>query len=265
MENCGIRPASVQVSQQQGGQRQMVYLCTQCARQLGMIGSGPEGGNPFEMLQYLVQQQSQGPGNFFEALSGEARESVMRAREVSAGTTPTAAIGTDHLLAGVVSGDNTTGRGLRRAARRGLDRPLQRHRGDRAIRVYTVPQAPSERCSSLSWPRGRWLGPCRERALASACSRGRQRLPDLPATGLATRTLERDIDVSCNSAARWGRLLRPAVPVAVEASVPAVLEARPGRRWLLVRVVVRGSADRPYPGSGHSDLPRPARNGGLTP
>ena len=78
-ENCGIRPASVQVSQQQGGQRQMVYLCTQCARQLGMIGGGGfEGANPFEMLQYLVQQQNQGPGNFFEALSGEAREAVMR-------------------------------------------------------------------------------------------------------------------------------------------------------------------------------------------
>src|SRR3712207_4049094 len=93
-ENCGIRPASVQVSQQQGGQRQMVYLCTQCARQLGMIGGGGfEGANPFEMLQYLVQQQNQGPGNFFEALSGEARESVMRSREASAGTTATAAIG----------------------------------------------------------------------------------------------------------------------------------------------------------------------------
>src|SRR5215210_6606939 len=115
-ENCGIRPASVQVSQQQGGQRQTLYLCNQCARQLGMIGGGGiEGGNPFEMLQYLVQQQSQGPGNFFEALSGEARESVMRAREVSAGTTPTAAIGTDHLLAGVASGDNVATEALRRA------------------------------------------------------------------------------------------------------------------------------------------------------
>src|SRR3712207_5256610 len=114
-ENCGIRPASVQVSQQQGGQRQRAYLCTQCARQLGMIGGGFGGPNPFEMLQNLVQQQNQGPGNFFEALSGEARESVMRAREASAGTTKTNAIGTDHLLAGVVTGDNVATEALRRA------------------------------------------------------------------------------------------------------------------------------------------------------
>ena len=89
-ENCGIRPASVQVFQQQGGQRVTSYLCTQCARQLGMIGGGGNfgGTNPFEMLQNLVQQQGgQGPNNFFEALSGEAREAVMRAREASAGTT----------------------------------------------------------------------------------------------------------------------------------------------------------------------------------
>src|SRR3954471_6221588 len=93
-ENCGVRPVDVQVSQQQGGQRTTAYLCTQCARQLGMIGDGGfGGGNPFEMLQNLIQQQSQGgSGNFFEALTGEAREAVMRAREVSAGTTPTVAI-----------------------------------------------------------------------------------------------------------------------------------------------------------------------------
>ncbi|MBA2617511.1 MAG: hypothetical protein H0U91_05000, partial [Rubrobacter sp.] len=108
-ENCGVRPASVQVFQQQGDQRATSYLCTQCARQLGMIGGGGAfgGGNPFEMLHNLVQQQGgQGPGNFFEALSGEAREAVMRAREASAGTTRTNAIGTDHLLAGIVIGDN---------------------------------------------------------------------------------------------------------------------------------------------------------------
>src|SRR4028119_310040 len=108
-ENCGVRPASVQVfGQQQGGQRVTSYLCTQCARQLGMIGGGGNfgGTSPFEMLQNLVQQQGgQGPGNFFEALSGEARESVMRAREASAGTTRTNAIGTDHLLAGIVTGN----------------------------------------------------------------------------------------------------------------------------------------------------------------
>src|SRR3990170_5563676 len=95
-ENCGVRPASVQVFQQQGGQRVTSYLCTQCARQLGMIGGGGNfgGTNPFEMLQNLVQQQGgQGPGNFFEALSGEARDAVMRAREAPAGTTRTNAIG----------------------------------------------------------------------------------------------------------------------------------------------------------------------------
>src|SRR3712207_3455871 len=117
-ENCGIRPASVQVFQQQGGQRVTSYLCMQCARQLGMIGGGGNfgGASPFEMLQNLIQQQGgQGPNNFFEALSGEARESVMRAREASAGTTRTNAIGTDHLLAAIVTGDNVAAEALRRA------------------------------------------------------------------------------------------------------------------------------------------------------
>ena len=117
-ENCGIRPASVQVFQQQGGQRATSYLCTQCARQLGMIGGGGNfgGTSPFEMLQNLIQQQGgQGPNNFFEALSGEAREAVMRAREASAGTTRTNAIGTDHLLAGIVTGDNVATEALGRA------------------------------------------------------------------------------------------------------------------------------------------------------
>ena len=160
-ENCGIRPASVQVSQQQGGQRQMVYLCTQCARQLGMIGSGPEGGNPFEMLQYLVQQQSQGPGNFFEALSGEARESVMRAREVSAGTTPTAAIGTDHLLAGVVSGDNdnVATEALRRAGADvdGMRSNFNEHRGDPGNQVYTFTPS-AKRALQLAFGAARQMG-----------------------------------------------------------------------------------------------------------
>src|SRR5215204_4215833 len=138
-ENCGIRPASVQVSQQQGGQRRTAYLCTQCARQLGMIGGGFGGSNPFEMLQNLVQQQNQGPGNFFEALSGEARESVMRAREASAGTTKTNAIGTDHLLAGVVTGDNVATEALRRAGA-AVDKmrsDFGGQRGDPGDQVYT--------------------------------------------------------------------------------------------------------------------------------
>src|SRR3990170_2072136 len=87
-ENCGVRPASVQVYGQQGDRRATAYLCTQCARELGMIGGRSSGGaNPFEMLHNLIQQQSQGPGGVFEMLSREAQEVVMRAREASAGTT----------------------------------------------------------------------------------------------------------------------------------------------------------------------------------
>ena len=141
-ENCGVRPASVQVFQQQGGQRVTSYLCTQCARQLGMIGGGGAfgGGNPFEMLHNLVQQQGgQGPGNFFEALSGEAREAVMRAREASAGTTRTNAIGTDHLLAGIVIGDNVATEALGRAGANvdEMRSTFGAQRGDPGEAVYT--------------------------------------------------------------------------------------------------------------------------------
>ena len=141
-ENCGIRPASVQVFHEQGGQRATSYLCTQCARQLGMIGGGGNfgGTNPFEMLQNLVQQQGgQGPGNFFEALSGEARDSVMRAREASAGTTRTNAIGTDHLLAGIVTGDNVATEALGRAGANvnEMRSTFAEQRGDPGEAVYT--------------------------------------------------------------------------------------------------------------------------------
>ncbi|MDQ4062388.1 MAG: AAA family ATPase [Actinomycetota bacterium] len=141
-ENCGIRPASVHVSGQQGGQRTTAYLCTQCARQLGMIGGGggfAGGGNPFEMLHNLIQQQSQGPSNFFEALTSEAREAVMRSREVSAGMTRTAAIGTDHLLAGIVTGDNLGTEALRRAGANVdvMRSSFSESRGDPGDRVYT--------------------------------------------------------------------------------------------------------------------------------
>ena len=159
-ENCGIRPASVQVSQQQGGQRQMVYLCSQCARQLGMIGGGGfEGANPFEMLQYLVQQQNQGPGNFFEALSGEARESVMRSREASAGTTATAAIGTDHLLAGVVSGDNIATEALRRAGADvdGMRSRFGQQRGDPGDQIYTFTPS-AKRALQIAFTAARQMG-----------------------------------------------------------------------------------------------------------
>src|ERR687894_660389 len=141
-ENCGIRPASVQVFHEQGGQRATSYLCTQCARQLGMIGGGGNfgGTNPFEMLQNLVQQQGgQGPNNFFEALSGEAREAVMRAREASAGTTRTNAIGTDHLLAGIVTGDNVATEALGRAGANvnEMRSTFAEQRGDPGEAVYT--------------------------------------------------------------------------------------------------------------------------------
>src|SRR5919106_430685 len=158
-ENCGIRPASVQVSQQQGGQRRTAYLCTQCARQLGMIGGGVGGSNPFEMLQYLVQQQNQGPGNFFEALSGEARESVMRSREASAGTTRTAAIGTDHLLAGIVAGDNVATEALRRAGADvdGMRARFQEFRGDPGEEIYTFTPS-AKRALQLSFTAARQMG-----------------------------------------------------------------------------------------------------------
>ena len=141
-ENCGVRPASVQVFRQQGDQRATSYLCTQCARQLGMIGGGGAfgGANPFEMLHNLIQQQSaQGPGNFFEALSGEAREAVMRAREASAGTTRTNAIGTDHLLAGIVTGDNLATEVLKRAGANvdEMRSDFSQQRGDPGEAVYT--------------------------------------------------------------------------------------------------------------------------------
>ena len=160
-ENCRIRPASVQVTQQQGGQRATTYYCTQCARELGMIGGGAGmGANPFEMLHNLVQQQSQGgAGNFFEALSGEAREAVMRAREASAGTTRTHAIGTDHLLAGIVTGDNIATEALGRA---GADVDAMRAqfgetRGEPGDELYTFTPS-AKRALQLSFAAARQMG-----------------------------------------------------------------------------------------------------------
>src|SRR5919202_3001818 len=159
-ENCRVRPASVQVSRQQGGQRTSTYLCTQCARELGMIGSGDFGGaNPFEMLQNLIQQQSQGPGNFFEALTAEAQQAVMRAREASAGTTRTAAIGTDHLLAGIVTGDNVATEALQRAGAdvEGMRARFQEFRGDPGEEVYTFTPS-AKRALQLSFTAARQMG-----------------------------------------------------------------------------------------------------------
>src|SRR5919199_3398198 len=161
-ENCRVHPASVQVTQQQGGKRASAYFCTQCARELGMIGGGAafSGSNPFEMLQNLVQQQSQGgPGNFFEALAPEAREAVMRAREASAGTTRTNAIGTDHLLAGVVTGENVATEALRRAGANvdGMRESFREFRGEPGDRVYTFTPS-AKRALQLSFGVARQMG-----------------------------------------------------------------------------------------------------------
>src|ERR687893_421614 len=158
-ENCGVRPASVQVSRQQGGQRISNYLCTQCARDLGMIGGGSGGFDPFAMLQNLVQQQSQGPGSLFDALSGEAQEAVMLALEASAGTTRTAAIGTDHLLAGIVTGDNVATEALRRAGADvdGMQARFREFRGDPGDQVYTFTPS-AKRALQLSFTAARQMG-----------------------------------------------------------------------------------------------------------
>src|SRR5918998_261750 len=161
-ENCRVRPASVQVHQQQGGQRTSAYLCTQCAKELGMIGGGGGfgGANPFEMLHNLVQQQSQGgPGNFFEALAPEAKEAVMRAREASAGTTRTNAIGTDHPLAGVVTGDNLATEALRRAGANvdGMRESFRESRGNPGDNVYTFTPS-AKRALQLSFGAARQMG-----------------------------------------------------------------------------------------------------------
>jgi ATP-dependent Clp protease ATP-binding subunit ClpC len=160
-ENCQTRPASVQVTRQQGEQRTAAYFCTQCARQLGMIGGGGAfgGSNPFERLQNLVQQQEQGPGNFFEALSTEAQEAVMRSRAASAGTTRTNAIGTDHLLAGIVTGENVATEALRRAGANvdGLRENFREFRGDPGDGLYTFTPS-AKRALQLSFAAARQMG-----------------------------------------------------------------------------------------------------------
>jgi ATP-dependent Clp protease ATP-binding subunit ClpC len=159
-ENCGVRPASVQVYGQRGDRRATAYLCTQCARELGMIGGdATPGANPFEMLHNLVQQQRGGPGGVFEMLSQEAREAVMRAREASAGTTQTAAIGTDHLLAGIVAGDNLATEVLMRA---GADVSAMREhfrefRGEPGDQVYTFTPS-AKRALQLAFAAARQMG-----------------------------------------------------------------------------------------------------------
>ena len=158
-ENCGVRPASVQVFQQSGDRRSTTYLCNQCARQLGMIGGAGGGFGPFEMLQNLIQQHSQSSGSIFEALSREAQEAVMRAREASAGTTGADAIGTDHLLAGIVTGENVATEALRRAGAdvEEMRRQFREQRGDPGNRVYTFTPS-AKRALQLSFTAARQMG-----------------------------------------------------------------------------------------------------------
>ncbi|MBV9454191.1 MAG: ATP-dependent Clp protease ATP-binding subunit [Rubrobacter sp.] len=108
----------------------------------------------------LTQQQNQGsPGNFFQALTEEAREAVMRAREASAGTTRTAAIGTDHLLAGIVTGENVATEVLRRAGANvdGLREHFKEFRGDPGDQVYTFTPS-AKRALQLSFTFARQMG-----------------------------------------------------------------------------------------------------------
>jgi ATP-dependent Clp protease ATP-binding subunit ClpC len=158
-ENCGIRPASVQVLQQQGDRRVTNYLCTQCARQLGMIGGAQGGDDPFAMLQNLIQQQQGGQGSLFDALSSEAQQAVMRAREASAGTTRAAAVGTDHLLAGIVTGENLATQALQRAGADvdGMRARFQEFRGDPGEEVYTFTPS-AKRALQLSFTAARQMG-----------------------------------------------------------------------------------------------------------
>ena len=124
-----------------------------------MIGGGDLGGaDPFQMLN-LVQQQQGGPSNFFQALSEDARQAVMRAREASAGTTPTDAVGTDHLLAGVVTGDSVATEALRRAGADvdGMRANFRETRDDPGERVYTFTPS-AKRALQLSFAAARQMG-----------------------------------------------------------------------------------------------------------
>ena len=124
-----------------------------------MIGGGAGGFDPFAMLQNLVQQQNQGPGSLFDALSREAQEAIMRAREASAGTTRTAAIGTDHLLAGIVTGENVATEALRRAGADvdGMRARFREFRGDPGDQVYTFTPS-AKRALQLSFTAARQMG-----------------------------------------------------------------------------------------------------------
>ncbi|MBA2781834.1 MAG: ATP-dependent Clp protease ATP-binding subunit, partial [Rubrobacteraceae bacterium] len=111
------------------------------------------------MLQNLIQQQQGGQGSLFDALSGEAQQAVMRAREASAGTTRTAAIGTDHLLGGIVTGDNVATEALQRAGADvgGMRARFQEFRSDPGEEIYTFTPS-AKRALQLSFAAARQMG-----------------------------------------------------------------------------------------------------------
>jgi ATP-dependent Clp protease ATP-binding subunit ClpC len=112
------------------------------------------------MLQNLIHQQQGGPGgSLFGALSREAQEAVMRSREASAGTTATAAIGTDHLLSGIVTGENLATEALRRAGAdvEGMRARFEEYRGDPGDQVYTFTPS-AKRALQLSFAAARQMG-----------------------------------------------------------------------------------------------------------
>ena len=119
------------------------------------------------MLQNLIQQQQGGQGSLFDALGRGA--AGCDAPEASAGTTRTAAIGTDHLLAGIVTGDNVATEALQRAGADvgGMRARFQEFRGDPGKRSTRSPRAPSAPCS---FPRGQADG--RGAGGASTCCSG---------------------------------------------------------------------------------------------
>ncbi|MGI9049727.1 MAG: ATP-dependent Clp protease ATP-binding subunit [Rubrobacteraceae bacterium] len=111
------------------------------------------------MLQNLIQQQDQGPGSLFDALTTEAQGAVMRSREASAGTTRTTAIGTDHLLSGIVTGENVATEALQRAGAdvEGMRARFREVRGEPGDEVYTFTPS-AKRALQLSFTAARQMG-----------------------------------------------------------------------------------------------------------
>ena len=95
----------------------------------------------------------------FDSLSNEAQQAVMRARETSAGTTRANAIGTDHLLAGIVTGDNVATEALGKAGADvdGMRAKFQEFRGDPGEEVYTFTPS-AKRALQLSFTAARQMG-----------------------------------------------------------------------------------------------------------